>query len=1177
MMRVGSKIITVLWFVVFASAALADDVSVRASTSEEFGRMVFNWPSPVGHDLERDGNRLTLRFSRPLTSSFQRARGALREYISRIEHTNPEPVVVLDLSGDFDAYSFDSGSSIIVEFAKRLEPEEPATQPLQPAQTVTERISTSETKVQAQAGQAPQDLPTIRVRTGEHAAYTRLVFDWTSEVEYSFEQSGGQVLLNFKRPANLNLAAIQQSPPRFVGQVRSNVTEAGVQVAIAIPATASARHFLSGPKVVVDVREPSGDDRIATLPEDIFGTASQTVSVGDAAASLTPPPDAPPPPPAPDAEPEQAGSEPQTDEVPSTPPSQTASGVAPSAAPEETEGSSQQPQQAGQPTPLIAVSREASRQASREAGGEAVDARVSGGAGADGQGVTLRFDWDEPVAAAVFRRVGYLWIAFDKATNVNIAALEQAGAGRIGAVQQVPATSGTVLRMITPRDIHPSLARDGLSWILNFREQAFEARTPIEVNSQPDSPVGARVFLPIPEPGSPIGVTDPDVGDNLVIVPTIPLSHGVVESYTFPEMRILSTMQGVVVVPITDNLRVRPLRQGIELASATPLSLSSVSPEVAAGSKLGALGPVSRVLDLEKWKLAEPEDFMERKQELQSDIARATNSEEELDGRMELARFYFAHAFAAEALGLLRTISETAPEIEDDAEFRLLRGGSNYLLNRLTEAAEDFGHASLDVVDEGAFWRAAVIAKSGEVLAAAHELRRTGAITQPYPKPLKIEMDTLTADAIVSIGDIQQAQQYIEALRAIQPNVKQLAEIDFIEGKLLEVGGDEEGAILKWEEVLEVDNRPTRFKATLAYIDKLMAMDRMDPEEAIEELEGLRFVWRGGEEEFTLLRKLGDLYLDQGIYRNGLLALRQAATYFRDNENAPAVTQQMSDTFNFLYLENGADSLPPVTAIALYDEFKELTPAGRQGDEMIRNLADRLVKVDLLDSAANLLQQQVEFRLEGVEKAEVGLNLAVIHALAGQPEKVMETLSNTEVPNIPEDLAVRRRHLQAESMIRMDRREDALALLKPDKSLNADKIRSELFWKQSDWTNAALSLQKVVRLSNIRPGNTLTEEEASKVLNLATAYTLSGNERALARLRADHSTAMAQTSLKDAFELVAQPLALGMIDPASIPERVKIVTNFRTFLDEYKARLKNERLSNLAREGAIPKDQVPGA
>ena len=39
---------------------------------------------------------------------------------------------------------------------------------------------------------------------------------------------------------------------------------------------------------------------------------------------------------------------------------------------------------------------------------------------------------------------------------------------------------------------------------------------------------------------------------------------------------------------------------------------------------------------------------------------------------------------------------------------------------------------------------------------------------------------------------------------------------------------------------------------------------------------------------------------------------------------------------------------------AMFYEFRELTPIGRRGDELIRRLADRLASIDLLDQAAEL-------------------------------------------------------------------------------------------------------------------------------------------------------------------------------------------------------------------------------
>jgi hypothetical protein len=159
----------------------------------------------------------------------------------------------------------------------------------------------------------------------------------------------------------------------------------------------------------------------------------------------------------------------------------------------------------------------------------------------------------------------------------------------------------------------------------------------------------------------------------------------------------------------------------------------------------------------------------------------------------------------------------------------------------------------------------------------------------------------------------------------------------------------------------------------------------------------------------------------------------------------------------------------------------------------------------------------------------------------------------------------------------LDQISDALLLLRSDDSLNAGLLRSDLYWRINDWVNAASSLQNVVRQSGIKAGEELSEENAAKILNLATAYTLSGNERAILRIQNDFSEPMAKTTLKKAFDLVAQPLSIGMIDPASIAERVKTVTNFRSFLDTYKERLKSERLSDLSRVEEVLKDKTPAS
>jgi hypothetical protein len=58
-----------------------------------------------------------------------------------------------------------------------------------------------------------------------------------------------------------------------------------------------------------------------------------------------------------------------------------------------------------------------------------------------------------------------------------------------------------------------------------------------------------------------------------------------------------------------------------------------------------------------------------------------------------------------------------------------------------------------------------------------------------------------------------------------------------------------------------------------------------------------------------------------------------------------------------------------------------LTPVGPNGDRIVRLLAGRLIHVDLLEQAAQLLQHQVDERLDGLSKATVAADLATVYLM----------------------------------------------------------------------------------------------------------------------------------------------------------------------------------------------------
>ncbi len=1099
-----------------AGAQDAPQVNLRAGAHATFTRLVYDWPTKVAYKAVKEGGLITLTFEAPARIDDADINRQPPLFVGGVRSATAggRTVSVIAVPPRSTLRDFYSGNKVVIDVREPNPWQEPVAAPAEvsvPGATPAPQTAAAEPQTtaapQAAENTAAEPVPPVNLAP-EKPAVT------------------ATALTPPPAPATSPSPAPQQREQQAAQAEPAPQAQAPVQESAPAPAAAPSLNALLG---------GGGADRpVRQLPQ------------GGSAATAP-------------AQPKPAPAAPANRPLQLTPPA--ASAAAPAAQPAQPA-----PPAAAPATPATA-SAEASGQAAgapavQAPAGSAPSAQLSVAKGEEGT-VTLRFDWSEPVAAAAFRRNGFLWLVFDKRTNVNVPALQQAGSGIIETLQQVYIPQATVLRMTTPKDVNPSMRRAGLAWLIDFRAQEGTPKIPLEIQTQADSPIGARIFMPLPEPGKVIPLTDPLVGDNMLVVPGIPLGHGVAGTYAYPQFDILPSIQGVVVTPRIDDVRVRALRQGVEIASAAPtfpLRFSPVSQEMAASARMAAMRPLVRLLDLEKWDTPNDAAILQTRAILEQAIAVAPKSGLQ-DARMNLARFYFANAFGPEALGVLARVLADDPGMASDREWRLLHGGSQFLIGRLEEAEKDLYNEVLNGNDEGEFWRAIVQAARGDLNGASIELRRSGSLARPYPRPLRFKLSTIVAEAVVEIGDVRTAETILTALAADTPSPTQEARVQYVQGRLAELEGDFDGAVTVWEHVMDGPDRLARFRAARSRVELLLRLDRITKAEATEELEKQRFAWRGDDREFDLLRRLGALYLEQDKYREALQTLRQAATYFRDHPDAKVVTKEMSDTFNALYLEDKADALPPVMAIAIYEEFKELTPAGSRGDTMIQKLADRLVGVDLLDQAAALLEGQIKFRLEGVDRARVGARLALIHLMAREPQEAERVIRASEATGLAPELAQQRTHLLAQALSAQKRHADALALIEPDQTLDGELLRSEIYWSMGNWNDAAQALQRVVRDSGARRGVALTRKQARYMLNLATAMTLSGNERGLARIRNNFGPAMDQTEFAKAFDLIAARPAIGLISPESVDARVAVAQNFKTFMTAYRERLEKDPLS----------------
>lgn len=775
------------------------------------------------------------------------------------------------------------------------------------------------------------------------------------------------------------------------------------------------------------------------------------------------------------------------------------------------------------------------------------------------EAVALPFQWHEQTAAAVFRRAGWLWAVFDRPSQVDLRSLRKLAGETVRHIEQISHPKATVVRLLTVPGYEPSVRREGLLWILDLSGKPMAPPSPIPI-SYHEGAAGPSLFLEVAEGGTVLDIPDPEVGDIIKVAPVLPVGYGVFPARDYADLRLEATAQGVVAIPKADGIRLSSSRLGVGIEAEGGLHLGQ-DPRGGAAARLGRADGAP-LFDLERWARGGPRKLYHEKYDVQALAVRAPAGKRN-PARLEVARYYLANGHAADALAILRLMASDEPAVIEAPAYRAVRGMAMLLMGRFAEAAEDLGRDEFRAVPQAQFWRSAAIgAPNREFLQEEGPSLLVGLpYLAKYPRPVKVPLGMLAADALISAGDDKISGELLELVAEEKLTRLEKGMLLFLQGRLKALAGAFDEAVELWQEAERGGSRRARALAARERLEHLYTQEKIARADLIDGLEGLRFAWRDGDYEFGLIRRLGDLRIEGGDFPAGLRAYKQAVTDYPQYPGAKELALLMNETFERLFLESGADSLPPVTAIALFDEFRELTPSGERGDEMIRKLADRLVAVDLLDRAAELLRHQVEYRLAGTEKARVGARLTVVELLDRKPESALEALKISETPELPADLAGQRRHLKARALSDAGRPADALTLLAGDESIDAKLLRAEVQWRSRDWKAAAETFSTLVDMP--AADKTLTPTSARFVLHWATALALAGEDGELRRMGDVFTAAMAESPYRDAFRLLVSDVGGGLIDYRTVADRIKQAEDFQTFMATYRKRLRADGLSTI--------------
>lgn len=1120
-----------------APARTQEVVETRAWAHEDYGRIVFDWQEAVTFEVSSRGQVLDIRFDRPLIPSFLGVMRYLSDYVTTSSVSGDGRTVTFGLTRPFETRAFRTGTAVVVD--------------LLPPSGETEAAAPAQTPPSGPAEAGPETLP---IRFGRHDTYARVVFDWPRPVGYVVTRSGDSISIVFERDARVSPSALAQTPPAPISALAARSGGDALTVVLAAPAEARVRDFTTGSKVVLDIYRPTAE-AAEVIPEDVPAPAATPAPPQPA----TPPASAPPP----AVEPEETA---EAQPVPQSAPTQDAPPVletAEAAAPEQAEDAVM-PSMAEVPADAVPV----------------IISELDGG-------YEIRFDWDIPTDAAVFVRAGFLWAAFDSPRLFGLSDTSEGG-DVVQAAGQLTVEPLAAARFRLAPGYFPAVTKDGDSWVITLSATPPNLK-PIPVLRELESEVGARLSLPTISPGDEVTVTDPEVGDELILVPLPAPGHGVSPGRRYVDLEILPTAQGVAIRPISDLVTVRSLRDQIEVTSLEGLSMSvpparvTVAPpeeeeeeseaepatpreQSRASALLAGLeeggppreGAGTPMFDLDAWRRGDLGSFLQAKHALNVEIGEAPE-EGRPEVMLDLAEFLFAHGFAPEALGVVRVVAESDRLMAGLPRLRALRGAANVAMQRYVEASSDLSDSGFDGNAEMALWRGAVALETGNPEQAFEEFNRSRGVVERYDDLHRIPLLLKMARAALAVGDLVAANRIVDRILLSKPAPGQTDRANLIRAKAMEEGNRPLDALDIYRRLEQSEDRWVRAQAGYRRIELMLDQEMVSNETAAEQLEALRFAWRGGSYELDLLKRLGELYIADGDYYQGLATWRETVTNFPDSAEVRDIAKSMNDVFLDLFVDGQADAMPPVKALALYREFQELTPVGRLGDEMVYRLADRLVSVDLLGQAAELLQHQVNFRLRDTELARVGARLAAIYLLDGEAANAADALRSSDVVRMPDDLARDRRYLMVEALAEQDAHDEAQALLEGDRSREADYLRADLYWDQQDWLAVATVVDRIFGEREIE--EPLSETEAQYMMKLVVALALSNNREGLTAVRQVYGPLMADTRRSDAFRAITSYVDDSSINPRDLTATVADINNYEAFMASLRQRVSRDSLS----------------
>ena len=1117
---------------------------VAVSTSGGYARLIFTLADEIEANVRLANGIVVITFGKPVAVSVDRVAQTAGGYVAAARADPDGAAIRLALTRKVTVNSMAAGEKFFVD----LLPEDWAGLPPGLPQEVVDELARRAREADKKAREQKQlaalrEQPAVRVRVGAQPTFTRYVFELPGLVPIAHDRVDNKLTLTFEAPLRFDLADVQAALPPSVQAIESGPPGERVTVRFAFIGKVDVRTFREDNNYVVDVQPivPRVEAPSAQRPGQPNGLISGLIETRPAPNAAVPPAAAPSPP----ATPPQA----------IAPPAATPPPAAASKAPEP-------------PAPTVDAAAPPARD---PAAPVVVEVKR--------QGDTLRlvFPFATPTPAAVFGRADSIWLVFDSQAPIDIAqVIAQAGRTIVGATV-TRSREGEVVQVKLDRAKLTSVSTEGAVWAVTVGDVALEPTRPLGALRNTSAAARANVTIPFDQPAQLHRLSDPDVGDTLFVVTALGPARGFVKSQDFVEFRALASTHGVVIQPLADDVTAEVTPEKIIVTRPGGLTLSGAGARATAGPSAEPVRRADRafLVDPQVWGADRASDFRER----QTELIRAAADAEALRrnaARLDLARFYLARGMEAEAKGVLDLLAGDERAVAEDARPLVLRAIANILLHRPVDAMKDLTQTAVGNHYDAPLWRALAQSEQGDWAQAREGFKTFDAAIATLPVELQRQVCMEALRAAIEARDFGDAVNRLHELETLGVPSELAPAFAVLKGRVAEGLGHLSDALALYHGAADTADRAAAAQAGLREIALRQKIGDVKREDAVASLETLTTIWRGDETEAEALAMLARFYGEDGRYRDQFHIMRVALVAHPRSEMTRRIQDEAATAFEALFLTPKGDGMPAIDALSLFYDFRNLTPVGRRGDEMIRRLADRLVSVDLLDQAAELLQHQVDNRLQGAARAQVAARLAVVYLMARKPDRAIQTLRTSRAGDLPTELRNQRLMIEARALSDTGRADVALEVVGNMNGREVERLRADILWRARRWRAAAEQIEKLLS-ERWRDPSPLTDPERADVLRGALGYTLGEETIGLDRFRQKYLPRMAEGPDRRAFDIVTAPFAPSAPEFAEIAKTIAAVDTLDIFLRDIKARPDTAPVSSIPAAPATAPPLVTGS